>query len=180
MGCPDKDGDGIVEGEDECPDQPGPSRHLGCLDRDGDDIPGNEDKNPDQAGMKANLGCPELKEEEKAIVATAIRDVKFVSGGAELTQTSHAILDGLVEVLRDYPAYHSDIHGHTDAKAISSSNIDLSNRRINACLDDIVSKGIAAHRLSAAGFGDTRPVVDNQTTEGRKANRRVEFLLVVR
>lgn len=179
-GCPDSDGDGIVDAEDRCPDQRGPAHLSGCPDKDNDGIPDNEDKCPDQAGMKANMGCPELKEEEKAIVATAIRDVQFVSGSAELTQTSHAILDQLVEVLRNNPAYHCDIHGHTDATGDNASNLDLSNRRAKACLDEIVSKGIAANRLSAAGFGDTRPVGDNKTIEGRKANRRVEFLLIVR
>lgn len=180
-GCPDRDNDNVPDIDDKCPDVPGPASNNGCpLDRDGDGVPDDMDKCPDEAGPASNKGCPELKEEEKAIVTMAIQNVQFETNSANLTQVSFGILDQLITVLNNNKAYSCDIAGHTDSTGDPALNQTLSEQRAKACFDYLVSKGIDAKRLSHAGFGETKPIADNNTAAGRKANRRTEFILTVK
>ena len=75
------------------------------------------------------------------------------------------------------PDYRLKINGHTDNSGEDKTNQALSERRAKTCYDYLVSKGIAANRVTSAGFGETKPVADNKTSAGRKQNRRVEFEL---
>jgi OmpA-OmpF porin, OOP family len=179
-GCPDRDGDGIPDKDDRCPDEAGPAHLKGCPDRDNDGVPDIDDRCPDQPGPASNKGCPELKKEEKAIIQMAIQSVQFLSNSATLTGDSYPLLDQLVGVLLQNPAYHCEIAGHTDATGTPEHNQDLSERRARACYDYLLSKGVPSGRLSHSGWGQTRPIADNRTPEGRRANRRVEFDLQVR
>ena len=69
------------------------------------------------------------------------------------------------------------VEGHTDSQGSASSNQDLSQRRAEAVRDYLVSRGIAGDRLTAQGFGPSRPIADNGTAEGRANNRRVEIVI---
>ncbi len=181
MGCPDRDNDGIADIKDKCPDIPGDAANDGCpADRDQDGVADVDDRCPDQAGPASNKGCPELKKEEKEIVQIAIQNVQFQSNSSILTQESLPLLDQLVKVLSDNGAYHCDIAGHTDSSGDDAYNQMLSEKRALTCYNYLVGKGISADRLSHAGYGETKPVADNATADGRKANRRVEFDLQVK
>ncbi|MCF8236721.1 MAG: OmpA family protein [Saprospiraceae bacterium] len=181
MGCPDRDNDGIPDIKDKCPDVPGVAANNGCpADRDNDGVADAEDRCPDQAGPASNKGCPELKKEEKEIVQIAIQNVQFQSNSSVLTNESLPLLDQLVKVLTDNRAYHCDIAGHTDSTGEDEYNQMLSEKRAMTCYNYLVEKGISADRLTHTGFGETKPVADNSTAEGRRANRRVEFDLQVK
>jgi OmpA-OmpF porin, OOP family len=180
LGCPDSDLDGVPDKDDRCPQVAGPANLKGCPDRDNDGVADIDDKCPDQPGPISNQGCPELKEAEKAIIKLAIQNVSFTSSTAELTMASKGILDQLADVLRNNPAYSCDISGHTDATGGAELNMELSKKRAKSCYDYLVLQGIDEKRLSHQGYGLTRPVGDNKTAGGRKANRRVEFDLSVK
>ena len=82
-------------------------------------------------------------------------------------------LDSAVTILNRYPDMRVEIQGHTDSIATEQYNIGLSNRRANSVKDYLMSKGIAASRLTTRGFGETSPAADNGTAAGRALNRRV-------
>lgn len=179
-GCPDKDGDGIADAKDKCPNEAGPAATMGCPDRDGDGVADKDDKCPDQFGPASNQGCPEMKKEEKAVLENAARSIQFEFGSAVIKKESYAILDQIVGLMKTYPTYSCDISGHTDNVGNSAVNQSLSEKRAKACLDYLVSKGVEAKRMTSAGYGDTKPVGDNKTSQGRKLNRRTEFLMSVK
>ncbi len=179
-GCPDRDSDGVADKDDACPDKKGDAAHKGCPDSDGDGIYDNDDRCPDKPGVAALRGCPEIKKEDKAKLERAIKLVQFESGKAVLLQKSYAVLDEVVSVMNQYSEYSLNIGGHTDNQGDDKMNQDLSERRAKACLDYLVSKGVAAGRMASAGYGETKPKGDNKTAAGREQNRRVEFELYVK
>jgi len=181
-GCPlaDRDGDGIPDATDICPDKKGTAAGKGCPDTDGDGVYDNEDRCPDKAGPITNKGCPEIKVEDKAKLERAVKLVQFESGKAVLLQKSYTVLDEVVAVMKQYPEYSLNIDGHTDNQGDDKMNLQLSERRAKTCLDYLVSKGAAASRIAATGYGETRPISDNGTAAGRDKNRRVQFELYVK
>jgi outer membrane protein OmpA-like peptidoglycan-associated protein len=180
MGCPDRDGDGVADKDDACPDKKGDSAHKGCPDSDGDGIYDDTDNCPDKPGVAALRGCPEVKKEEKAKLERTIKLVQFETAKVVLLKKSYAALDEVVSVMNANVAYSLNINGHTDDVGDDKRNQDLSERRAKACYDYLVSKGIAASRITSAGFGETKPISDNKTAAGREQNRRVEIELYVK
>ena len=78
----------------------------------------------------------------------------------------------------EYSEYRLEISGHTDNTGRDAFNQELSEERAKACYDYLVSQGVSSRRLSYVGFGETKPIADNDTREGRQLNRRVEFNLI--
>lgn len=181
MGCPeDRDKDGVADNVDKCPDVPGLKTMMGCPDSDGDGVADNVDKCPTTAGPASNNGCPEIKVEDKRILDVAMKSVQFETGTAVITKASYKNLNDIVTVLGKYPEMNLSIEGHTDNVGDANLNQKLSDRRAKACLDYLVSKKIAASRLTSSGYGETRPIGDNATAAGRQENRRTEFLPIWR
>ncbi|MEM7163275.1 MAG: OmpA family protein [Bacteroidota bacterium] len=174
-GCPDTDGDGIMDSKDNCPNTKGLIELNGCPDADGDGVTDGEDKCPEVAGIKANKGCPEVKEEVKELFTRALTGIKFESGKDIIKTSSFSILDNVVKVMQENPAYNLDIHGHTDSQGDDTKNMDLSRRRAASVKTYLVNKGIGSTRMKTQGFGETRPIANNNTSTGRAQNRRVEF-----
>ncbi len=179
-GCPevDTDGDGVPDAEDKCPKVAGTKALNGCPDTDGDGVADNLDKCPTVAGTKANNGCPEIKKEEKERLDFAMRAIQFETGKSIIKTSSYAVLDEIASILVKYPSYFMSIEGHTDNVGNDAANLRLSELRAKACLDYLVTKGVAASRMTSKGFGETQPVGDNATPEGRTTNRRVELKLM--
>ncbi len=100
--------------------------------------------------------------------------VSFKSGRAELHDSSFPILDMLASIARNCGA-RLEIAGHTDAVGDADVNLKLSQRRADAVRRYLVRSGVAEHRVEARGYGETQPIADNSTAEGRKTNRRIEF-----
>jgi outer membrane protein OmpA-like peptidoglycan-associated protein len=174
-GCPDGDGDGVADKMDACPTLAGPVNQQGCPDSDGDGIADNVDKCPKVAGIKEMKGCPALKEETKKLFEKALTGIQFESGSAVIKKTSFSILDQVVTVMNENPEYNLEVHGHTDSQGDDAKNLKLSDDRAHAVRDYLVAKGVAEKRLRYEGHGETMPVADNATSAGRAKNRRVEF-----
>jgi len=81
-----------------------------------------------------------------------------------------------LDMLNKYPTLKVDIEGHTDNTGSAKLNKALSQKRADAIKKFFLSKGIAADRVTATGFGSEKPVADNKTSKGRQDNRRVEML----
>lgn len=176
-GCPDSDGDGIGDNADECPSSPGPLTFKGCPDTDGDGLADPYDYCPDLAGPMDNKGCPHITKKEKEKLEIAVEAVQFETGKAKLKPESNKILTDIAGILKKYKGYHLRVEGHTDNVGGDKTNQTLSEKRANACVDFLVKKGVARELLLPAGFGETKPVADNNSNEGRSKNRRVEFLV---
>jgi OmpA-OmpF porin, OOP family len=140
-------------------------------DHDGDGIPDATDTCPDTvAGAKVEAdGCV-----RKAQVV-ALPNIEFAYEKADLTPAGRETLGQVVRFMNDQPELQLDVWGHTDAKGAELYNLRLSQKRAAAVMQFLVEQGIAQTRLKSAGFGETRPLADNETDEGRERNRRVEL-----
>lgn len=182
-GCPppkDSDGDGVADADDKCPRLKGIAANNGCPpDSDGDGVYDPQDRCPNRAGVAANNGCPEVKLEasEQKLLETAIKNVEFKSASSLLKPGSQKILKDLGALMKKYPDYNLTINGHTDNQGEAAKNLKLSEDRARACFENLKNQGISANRMKARGFGQTQPKAKNDTPEGRKQNRRVEFIL---
>jgi OmpA-OmpF porin, OOP family len=181
QGCPipDRDKDGINDEVDKCPDVPGVARYQGCPipDTDGDGVNDEEDKCINEKGPASNFGCPVIGIDVIKRVDVAAKNVFFATASDKLLKQSNKRLDDVVAVLNENPTFKIQIDGHTDSQGKDEYNLDLSNRRAASVKAYLVSKGIAESRLSSTGYGETKPVADNNTAKGRALNRRVEMTL---
>jgi len=181
-GCPDRDGDGVPDYLDRCPDEKGPKELEGCPDTDGDGVPDIDDKCPLEPGPAQNDGCPLGDEPVVEIQAErlSLRDmIQFDFGKDTIKPESNHILDDIASLLKSHPELTLvRIEGHTDIVGTASYNQGLSERRALAVLNALVARGVAAGRLTSAGFGFSRPIAPNDTALGRAKNRRVEFVIV--
>ena len=96
----------------------------------------------------------------------------------DLRSESFVELDRVVKLLRENPAIEIEMSAHTDSHGTDEYNFTLSDNRAKSCMEYIVSKGIAASRITSKGYGESKPVVDNDTDENRQLNRRVEFKIM--
>ena len=92
-----------------------------------------------------------------------------------LRSESNAELDRLVKLMNDVPGLKVEISGHTDNTGSAKSNQTLSQERAQAVVSYLTSKGIAASRMTAKGYGQDAPIATNDTADGRQQNRRTEF-----
>ncbi|MBM3415488.1 MAG: flagellar motor protein MotB [Bacteroidetes bacterium] len=104
-----------------------------------------------------------------------LKNIFFDINKWELKPESQAELDKLVQLLHENPSLKIEISGHTDNVGGPADNLTLSNNRAKAVVNYLISKNIAVSRLNSKGFGETRPVADNKTEEGRAQNRRTEM-----
>ena len=184
LGCPwgDKDGDGVKDNLDKCPSVSGPISNFGCPieDNDGDGVPNSIDKCPETKGEKENDGCPKITEKQKEIVSKAIENLEFETNSSVIVKSSLPALDMLSLLLSEKPEWILKLVGHTDNMGDDASNMELSKKRAEAVRDYIVSKGLNFDRFKIEYYGESRPVETNETTEGRKKNRRVEMIIEFR
>jgi outer membrane protein OmpA-like peptidoglycan-associated protein len=106
----------------------------------------------------------------------SIYGVHFATGEATIQPESKECLDQVVKLLTNNPTWKMQIEGHTDSVGTADVNLKLSQARADAVRAWLVRHGIEGTRLTARGFGDTKPVGDNSTEEGRAKNRRVALV----
>ena len=179
-GCPiaDRDSDGIPDSEDKCPDVPGLKKYQGCPvpDTDNDGVNDEEDQCPDVAGDKDNHGCPRVTKEQQQKIDYAAKRIQFEFKKAELIGTSFSVLDDVVQILKSNPTLNIRVEGHSSGKE-SESNRLLSEKRAETVKDYFVSKGIAAERIKAQGFGSSRHLSKDGDKNENAEDRRVELIV---
>lgn len=116
----------------------------------------------------------ELQEDLDDLIAGKV--VEFELNSDQLTTEGRELLDGILEALRLFPDVPVEIAGHADSQGDDSFNMDLSFRRAEAVLAYLVAGGASPDRFAVVGYGETRPIADNSTEEGRARNRRIEFI----
>jgi OOP family OmpA-OmpF porin len=102
-------------------------------------------------------------------------DVLFDFDKSTVKPEAAAILDRLVAFMNENKEKKASLSGHTDSIGTEAYNIKLSERRVNSVRDYVVKKGVEPSRISGQGFGESKPIADNRTKEGRAKNRRVEI-----
>jgi len=168
-GCPlDTDGDGVPDYRDECPGTPEGVivDENGCpLDTDGDGVPDYMDECPGtpKGAWVDERGC------------WVITDPLFDFDKSEIKPKYYSVLDRVVTILKRNSSLKIEIQGHTCNMGTGKYNQKLSENRAGAIMNYLVKKGIDGKRLSAVGYGESRPKASNSTEEGRVLNRRVEL-----
>jgi outer membrane protein OmpA-like peptidoglycan-associated protein len=107
-----------------------------------------------------------------------LKNVFFETGKASIRKESYPALDDLVAVLKLKPGMEIEIAGHTDNVGSPESNLKLSSDRASAVRAYLVRQGVAENRVIARGYGETQPVADNETEEGKQKNRRTEVRII--
>jgi len=102
--------------------------------------------------------------------------ITFDIGKANIKPESMTEINRIAQLMKDNPDLKFEVQGHTDNTGTVASNQKLSEQRAQAIVNKLVEMGIAANRLSAKGMGQSAPLADNSTDEGRAKNRRVEFV----
>lgn len=178
-GCPiDSDRDQVSDYKDKCPKTPD-----GCIvDEHGCPVDGDSDgvcdgvdqcpNTPDGVEVKAD-GCPKAKKLKKG---ESIRvKVYFETAKWDITPQGARDLQEAYRILKAYPKMMVLVEGHTDSKGTDEYNRELSIKRAKSIKTWLVTQGVASDRLETIGFGETRPVDTNETSDGRANNRRIEF-----
>jgi OOP family OmpA-OmpF porin len=193
FGKNDRDKDGIVDEEDECPDTWGLAEFNGCPDTDGDKIPDHLDECPEDPcpnGEETDEyfcenGCKRIKEKPvepvepvepvDPVKEITFEDVLFEYNKSNLTNASIEKIQAAAEKIKaDGGNYFVD--GFADSVGSDEYNINLSRKRAQAVKDALVKEGVEANRLEVRAFGEQYPKCTNDTEEGRACNRRVVVL----
>jgi OOP family OmpA-OmpF porin len=157
----DSDNDGVPDLYDKCPNTP-PGTII------------------DGSGCPLNLGKQEVKvlltAQEKKIVKDAIDNLEFDFGKATIRPISFVSLDKVAQLLID-KKLKLKLAGYTDNRGPEWINLKLSKDRAEAIRTYMIRKGVMASKIEAIGYGKENPIANNNTNDGRQANRRVEFIL---
>ncbi|POY39185.1 hypothetical protein C3K47_01430 [Solitalea longa] len=125
---------------------------------------------------------PNAKVEEinngEALKVTFDSKVLFDVNKYDLKDASKNAVKQLAEIINKYPDTYVQIQGHTDNTGEDAYNMTLSQKRAEAVMHYAISIGVQANRLMSQGMGETTPIADNKTVDGRTQNRRVEFYIV--
>ncbi|MEO1537373.1 MAG: OmpA family protein [Pseudomonadota bacterium] len=110
--------------------------------------------------------------------AAEARKITFAPSSSDIDADAQDTIDKIAEILRDCQAAEIEIGGHTDSQGREIMNEQLSQARADAVLNAIMARRVLVSNLSARGYGESQPIADNETEEGREANRRIEFRLL--
>ena len=173
----DADSDGVVDSQDRCPDTAmGTDVDMyGCemlLDDDQDGVANSVDTCPDTSfGAKVDAsGCYVMISETKEISMHVV----FELNSFKITQESYAEIESVARFMREYPLTDVNIEGHTDDSGSAAYNQKLSQKRADAVAEVLINEyNIESSRVSATGYGESRPLVENNSSENRNRNRRV-------
>lgn len=112
------------------------------------------------------------------IVLTMPDAITFATGQSAIQSQFYPVLNNLANTLNQFADTRIQIAGHTDNVGSDASNLQLSQQRANSVRGYLMGAGVAAQRMQAVGYGESRPVADNSTDYGRTQNRRVEITLI--
>ncbi len=137
------------------------------------DIAYSEDLDP-LASLPSAAECIELIE-----TAAATKKITFAPSSTDIEEDALPTIDAIAEIIRDCQSVKIEIGGHTDSQGREIMNQQLSQARADAVLNAIMARRVLVSNLTAVGYGETKPIADNDTEEGREANRRIEFKLIL-
>lgn len=118
---------------------------------------------------------PKQEEDTDEVLADVFDNLNFEFGKSDIKKNSFPYLDKLAETLLKAKNWTLEIQGHTDEKGSDDFNMKLSQSRADAVKNYLASKGVVADTITAKGFGESKPIVANDTDANREKNRRVEF-----
>lgn len=118
-----------------------------------------------------------LQETQRGLVIS-LSDILFDVNRSTLKSGAQASIGRIATVLRQYPQHQILVEGHTDATGSDDYNLRLSRDRANSVRTALIAGGVEEAKISAEGFGESRPVATNDTAAGRQQNRRVEIIIV--
>jgi outer membrane protein OmpA-like peptidoglycan-associated protein len=186
----DRDGDGILDSHDKCPDDPedkdGFEDEDGCpeLDNDKDGIPDMKDACPNEPetfnGFEDEDGCPDkgsiLIEGNDIVI---LDKILFKTGSAEILQSSMSIVAAVATTLTHHPEFTMvEVQGHADERGDDKPNQRLTKERAEAVVSALVQAGVPAAQLRAMGYGEYCPIDPTHNAAAWEKNRRVEFKVV--
>ena len=151
--------------------------NLGDADNDGVIDARDDCDNVNVDAVISNAGCAK----DKNIIAQTVLDIEFKSDDWHVNKKHFPELKRFAEFYKQYPAGYVSIEGHTDSTGNDAHNMKLSQFRAQAVVKLLADKyGFDKHKISWVGYGETRPVADNKTKEGRKKNRRIVAVISAR
>jgi outer membrane protein OmpA-like peptidoglycan-associated protein len=119
-----------------------------------------------------------LNKETEAIIKRAFDNLEFDSGKDIIRASSLASLNELADLMVKNPKWGLKLAGHTDNSGDDAKNMILSNQRATALKKYLTDRGASADKITVEYYGETRPIADNATPEGRQKNRRVEMTII--
>ena len=200
----DRDGDGVPDSEDWCPDSANGARtgadgcaageiHVSCKRSaaaepvekpqplrvvpasSGNDSDGDGVPNDDDRCPGTARGIPVDRKGCALIEKVVLKGVNFDTGSAKLKPAAYDTLRSVASAMKVNPQLEVEVGGYTDSVGADERNQVLSERRAKSVKAYIVTEGVDAGRLTTKGYGEARPADNNDTVEGRANNRRVEF-----
>ena len=126
-------------------------------------------------GVYLYMNRPKKQEQADEVLADIFDNLNFEFGKSEIKEDSFPYLDKLADTLLKSKNWTLEIEGHTDDKGTEDYNLKLSQNRADAVKNYLVSKGVVSDTITAKGFGETKPIVANDSDANREKNRRVEF-----
>ncbi len=138
------------------------------------------EKGFDNASVKSYV-LADLAEEELLQLTTSLdefSDAYFEFDDYKIGEASYPIMDQVVDIMKKYPNIKLEIAAHTDNVGSFEYNMTLSQKRTQSMVDYLVNKGVQPSRLIGKGYGESRPIANNNTEKGRMINRRVEFIIL--
>jgi OmpA-OmpF porin, OOP family len=177
----DSDSDGIIDVDDACPqiaeDRDGVADDDGCPESDEPAVTSKSANND----CNANAGgdCTQKQYGDVSIGDRELRSavsIGFSGDTANLKAQAHSTLDNVVQILREHPRMTLEIAAHTDSRGDDDHNLQLSQQQAESVRKYLVDRGVEATRLTARGYGETRPIESNSTSRGRAINRRIELI----
>ncbi len=130
--------------------------------------------------LDPNAGLPTPRECIASIETLLARQkISFAPGKAEIDPAANPTLNGIAKVLTRCGALPMEVGGHTDSQGRDEMNLALSQSRAEAVVQALIGRGVLIAAMTAKGFGETEAIADNKTEEGREANRRIAFKLLL-
>ncbi|MBK8947008.1 MAG: OmpA family protein [Ignavibacteriae bacterium] len=165
----DTDGDGISDGDEIFKFNTNPSKS---------DTDGGTVNDKIEIDRKTNPLNPEDDVILSIETPVILEGVTFEAGSSELTPESEKMLSRVLNTLNIYPKIKVEIRGYTDNVGNALKNLKLSQQRANSVRYWLINKGVPQERVTAKGFGKENPIADNSTPEGKRLNRRIEFVKI--
>jgi len=192
-GNKDTDGDGkldIIESAKKDSDDDGVVDELDSDDKatdndsDKDGFSNLDEKRANTNPLDPNEYPKTISKETKTKIENSIKEllakenIQFETNSANLTQESKKIVQNIANILKKYPHTKVEIAGHTDSDGDDAYNLKLSQKRVDSVKAELIILGIKEVRLKAVGYGESKPLVPNDSDENKAKNRRVEFIII--